>query len=116
MDSNVVAQEKGLEALTSLVKESGETSAKSVRLPLLSLASPSVEELTHWSRLRPDVMPAVVDKCFGSARASMKTKAIELALLWVEVEGTAEGVVVSLFVFLISRARSDWARSYRTTS
>jgi hypothetical protein len=45
-------------------------------------------------RLRPEILPSVVDKCFGSARASIKLKAIELALMWVEVEGSAEGVVV----------------------
>jgi hypothetical protein len=30
-DANVVAQEKGVEALSSLVRESGETSARCVR-------------------------------------------------------------------------------------
>ncbi|CED83658.1 Microtubule-associated protein [Phaffia rhodozyma] len=73
-DSNVVAQEKGVEALSTLVRESGENSA----------------------RLRADIFPSVIDKCFGSARASMKMKAIELALVWIEVENTGEGVVMDV--------------------
>jgi cytoskeleton-associated protein 5 len=58
-------------------------------------------------RLRPEILPSVVDKCFGSARASIKLKAIELALMWVEVEGTAEGVVVR-FNRLSTRWRRVW--------
>lgn len=71
-DSNAVAQEKGLECLVALVKYSGETSAKT----------------------RETVVPALVDKCFGSARAGTKNNAVELALQYVEVENGGAGVVV----------------------
>jgi hypothetical protein len=56
-------------------------------------------------RLRADVYPSVVDKCFGSARASLKLKAIELGLLWVEVENSGEGLIVRSFL-LASCGRS----------
>jgi hypothetical protein len=39
-------------------------------------------------------MPPIVDKCFGSNRAGTKAKAIEAALLYIEVENTGEFVVV----------------------
>jgi cytoskeleton-associated protein 5 len=71
-DSNAVAQEKGLECLVALVKFSGETSAKT----------------------RDVVIPALVDKCFGSTRAGTKNHAVELALQYVEVENGGAGVVV----------------------
>jgi cytoskeleton-associated protein 5 len=73
-DSNAVAQEKGLECLVALVKFSGETSAKT----------------------RDSVIPALVDKCFGSTRAGTKNHAVELALQYVEVENGGAGVVVRL--------------------
>lgn len=56
-------------------------------------------------RLRADVYPSVVDKSFGSARASLKLKAIELGLLWVEVENSGEGLIVRSFL-LASCGRS----------
>lgn len=71
-DSNAVAQEKGLECLVALVKFSGETSAKT----------------------REGVVPALVDKCFGSTRAGTKNQAVELSLQYVEVENGGAGVVV----------------------
>lgn len=71
-DSNAVAQEKGVECLVALVKYSGETSAKT----------------------REAVLPALVDKCFGSSRAGTKNQAVELALQYVEVENGGAGVVV----------------------
>jgi cytoskeleton-associated protein 5 len=71
-DSNAVAQEKGLECLVALVKFSGETSAKT----------------------RDVVLPALVDKCFGSTRTGTKNHAVELALQYVEVENGGAGVVV----------------------
>lgn len=73
-DSNAVAQEKGLECLVALVKFSGETSAKT----------------------RDSVIPALVDKCFGSTRAGTKNHAVELALQYVEVENGGAGVAVRL--------------------
>jgi cytoskeleton-associated protein 5 len=72
-DTNAAAQEKGLEALCSLIRESGENSA----------------------RTRGDVMGGVVDKGFISTRAGTKAKAIEVALLYIEVENDGSGVVVS---------------------
>ncbi|KAG8914017.1 Microtubule-associated protein, microtubule dynamics during spindle orientation [Tulasnella sp. 408] len=70
-DSNAVAQEKGLEALCALVQYSGENSA----------------------RTRETVVPALVDKCLGSARAGTKAKAIELILKYIEVENGGEAVI-----------------------
>lgn len=71
-DSNAVAQEKGVECLVALVKFAGENAARS----------------------RETVIPALVDKCFGSSRAGTKNHAIELALQYVEVENGGAGVVV----------------------
>jgi cytoskeleton-associated protein 5 len=73
-DSNAVAQEKGLECLVALVKFSGETSSKT----------------------RDVVIPALVDKCFGSSRAGTKNQAIELTLQYVEVQNGGSGVVVRI--------------------
>ncbi|ESK96943.1 spindle pole body [Moniliophthora roreri MCA 2997] len=70
-DSNAVAQEKGVECLVALVKFAGETAAKT----------------------REAVVPALVDKCFGSARAGTKAQALELVLQYVEVENNGTGVV-----------------------
>ncbi|KAJ7774661.1 microtubule associated protein [Mycena maculata] len=73
-DSNAVAQEKGVECLVILVKFAGETAAKT----------------------REVVVPALVDKCFGSTRAGTKTQAVELALQYVEVENGGVGVVTDI--------------------
>ncbi|KAH7930808.1 ARM repeat-containing protein [Leucogyrophana mollusca] len=73
-DSNAVAQEKGIECLVALVKFAGETAAKT----------------------RETVVPALVDKCFGSARAGTKSQAIELALQYIEVENSGVGVVADI--------------------
>ncbi len=73
-DANAVAQEKGLECLVAFVKFAGENAA----------------------RTREVVVPALVDKCFGSARAGTRAQAIELTLQYVEVENSATGVVVCL--------------------
>ncbi|GLB34986.1 putative microtubule associated protein [Lyophyllum shimeji] len=70
-DSNAVAQEKGVECLVAFVKFAGETAAKT----------------------REVVLPALVDKCFGSSRAGTKTQAVELTLQYVEVENAGAGVV-----------------------
>ncbi|KAH9180770.1 armadillo-type protein [Lactarius sanguifluus] len=70
-DSNAVAQEKGVECVVAFVKFAGENAA----------------------RTRDAVVPALVDKCFGSTRAGTKNQAIELALRYVEVENGGAGVV-----------------------
>ncbi|KAF8268872.1 ARM repeat-containing protein [Lactarius quietus] len=70
-DSNAVAQEKGVECVVAFVKFAGENAA----------------------RTRDAVVPALVDKCFGSTRAGTKNQAIELALQYVEVENGGAGVV-----------------------
>ena len=71
-DSNAVAQEKGVECVVAFVKYAGENAA----------------------RTREAVVPALVDKCFGSTRAGTKNQAIELVLQYVEVENSGAGVVV----------------------
>ncbi|KAI0709101.1 ARM repeat-containing protein [Earliella scabrosa] len=80
-DANAVAQEKGLECLVALVKFSGENAA----------------------RTRETVVPALVDKCFGSARAGTKNQAIELVLQYVEVENGAAGVVENILPGLAAK-------------
>ena len=71
-DSNAVAQEKGVECVVNFVKFAGENAA----------------------RTREVVVPALVDKCFGSARAGTKNQALELVLQYVEVENGGAGVIV----------------------
>jgi cytoskeleton-associated protein 5 len=71
-DSNVVAQEKGVECLVALVKFAGENAVKT----------------------RDGVVPALVDKCLGSTRAGTKNQALELILQYVEIENEGVGVVV----------------------
>ncbi|KAF5391440.1 hypothetical protein D9757_001918 [Collybiopsis confluens] len=70
-DSNAVAQEKGVECLVAYVKFAGETAAKT----------------------REAVVPALVDKCYGSSRAGTKAHALELTLQYIEVENGGTGVV-----------------------
>ena len=84
-DANAVAQEKGLECLVAFVKFAGENAA----------------------RTREVVMPALVEKCFGSARAGTKAQAIELSLQYVEVENSAAGVGVGTSI-LIPGLTSLW--------
>lgn len=90
LDANAVAQEKGLECLVALVKFAGENAA----------------------RTREAVMPALVDKCFGSSRAGTKAQALELSLQYVEVENGAAGVVVCALAFVVSAPNLSF--SYRT--
>ncbi|KAK0459692.1 microtubule associated protein [Desarmillaria tabescens] len=74
-DSNAVAQEKGVECLVAFVKYAGETATKT----------------------REVVVPALVEKCFGSSRAGTKAQALELTLQYVEVEnGGVRGCAFSL--------------------
>ncbi|GAA5944540.1 Stu2p [Sporobolomyces koalae] len=71
-DNNAVAQDKAVEAVAKLVEMGGKSLA----------------------RTRSDVVPSLVEKCLGSARASTKQKSIELCLLYAQVEeDMAEGVI-----------------------
>lgn len=45
-------------------------------------------------------MPAIVDKCFGSSRQGTKQKGIALALEYIEVENSGEGVLVRTLTIL----------------
>lgn len=72
IDANAVAQEKGVETVVAFVKFAGENAAHT----------------------RSNVVPALVDKCFGSARAGTKNQAIELVLQYAEVENSGAGVTV----------------------
>ncbi|KAH7889726.1 hypothetical protein F5I97DRAFT_1924243 [Phlebopus sp. FC_14] len=80
-DSNAVAQEKGVECLVSLVKFAGETAAKT----------------------REAVLPSLVDKCLGSARAATKNQAIELILQYVEVENSGAACVADILPGLVAK-------------
>ncbi|WVN86161.1 uncharacterized protein L203_101322 [Cryptococcus depauperatus CBS 7841] len=71
LDPNAVSQEKGIEAVFAIIRYSGETSA----------------------RLRPDIVPAIVEKALGSTRAGTKRKGMDLCAMFVEVENGGEGVL-----------------------
>ncbi|KAK0530495.1 hypothetical protein OC842_003911 [Tilletia horrida] len=75
-DSNAVAQEKGVEAVRAFVEFGGAAAGKT----------------------REVVLPALVDKCYGSARAGTKKAAIECTLLFVEMEDVmgSEGPVTDV--------------------
>ncbi|KAN0064473.1 hypothetical protein ACQY0O_002099 [Thecaphora frezii] len=64
VDSNAVAQEKGVDAARAFVEFGGNAAG----------------------RTREAVMPSVVEKCLGSARAGTKKTALELILLYAENE------------------------------
>ncbi|GAA5872661.1 hypothetical protein JCM3774_001877 [Rhodotorula dairenensis] len=71
-DANAVAQEKGVEAACAIVEFGGKAAARS----------------------RPDVVPSIVEKCLGSARAGTRSKGIELCMLYIEAEeDMGEGVI-----------------------
>lgn len=46
---------------------------------------------------RNAVVPCIVDKCFGANRQSTKTRALELLMLYIEID-SGDYVVVSLFL------------------
>ncbi|RUP27265.1 hypothetical protein BC936DRAFT_138746 [Jimgerdemannia flammicorona] len=71
VDANAVAQESGLTTLINYV-----------------------ENAPNAARTRETVIPAVVEKCFGSTRAGTKAKALELILMYIEID-VADPVVVS---------------------
>jgi cytoskeleton-associated protein 5 len=74
-DSNAVAQEKGVELACIFIEFGGRNAALKSR-ELLALGA--------------------VEKCLGSSRAGTKTKAVELLMLLVETEDSADGVVEAL--------------------
>ncbi|KDN53582.1 ARM repeat-containing protein [Tilletiaria anomala UBC 951] len=83
IDSNAVAQEKGVEAACKFVEFSGK----------------------EGGRTRATVLPAVVDKCLGSTRAGTKRSALELTLFYVEMEDVmgSEGIVTDVLGGLSSK-------------
>ncbi|BEJ15612.1 hypothetical protein CspHIS471_0502170 [Cutaneotrichosporon sp. HIS471] len=82
LDANAIAQEKGVEATLAIVTDSGETSAK----------------------LRPEIVPALVEKVLGSMRAGTKRKGTDLCAMFVEVENGGEGVVTDVMAGLNAKA------------
>ncbi|KAK0556534.1 hypothetical protein OC846_001101 [Tilletia horrida] len=75
-DSNAVAQEKGAEAVRAFVEFGGAAAGKT----------------------REVVLPALVDKCYGSARAGTKKAAIDCTLHYIEMEDVmgSEGPVTDV--------------------
>ncbi|CAB4442075.1 unnamed protein product, partial [Rhizophagus irregularis] len=79
-DSNAVAQETGLTTLLAFV-----------------------ENAPNPLKVRNSIIPAVVEKGFGSSRAGTKNKAIELILLYIEVDspepvvGDVLGEIIRLY-------------------
>ncbi|KAJ3104241.1 Microtubule-associated protein, microtubule dynamics during spindle orientation [Phlyctochytrium planicorne] len=69
-DSNVAAQETGLNAMLAYV-----------------------ENAPSGGKTRNVIVPLLVDKALGSTRASNKTKAVEIILMYIEVENKADGVI-----------------------
>lgn len=63
IDSNAVAQEKGLTAVLAYVENSG-----------------------YASRTVGDVMSGIISKCFSSPRAKTKELALEIVLMYIEIE------------------------------
>lgn len=99
-DSNVAAQEKGVECVGNFVRFAGENAARS----------------------REVVVPVLVDKCLGSTRAGTRNAAIDLVLQYVEVENGGQGVVVRfapssrgslVLTFPRTICYPDWQRSSR---
>ncbi|KAK9719768.1 hypothetical protein K7432_004569 [Basidiobolus ranarum] len=78
-DSNVAAQEAGLTAVLAYV-----------------------ENAPNPSKTRDTVVPGIVEKCLGSTRAGTKTKAVELLLLYIEVD-VPDPVVESVIAGLDSK-------------
>lgn len=76
LDANVVAQEKGIEAILAIAEYSGESLAK----------------------CRSDVVPSLVEKGLGSVRQGTKKKASDLCAMFVEIENNGDGVIVSYCV------------------
>ncbi|CAO1622080.1 unnamed protein product [Sympodiomycopsis kandeliae] len=83
MDSNVVAQEKGVLTVSEFVRFGGKAAGST----------------------RETVLPAVVEKCLGSARAGTKKAAIELVLLYAENEDVmgSEGLVMDVIAGLTAK-------------
>lgn len=88
LDANAVAQEKGIEAVLAIIQNSGESSARYV-IPHWRSA-----ELMRCIRTRIDVVPGIVEKALGNARAGTKKKGSELCVMYMEVENGGEGIVV----------------------
>jgi hypothetical protein len=64
------------------------------------------------SRTRIDVVSGLVDKALGAARAGTKKKGAELCAMYVEVENTGEGVIVSdLMNVRAKHRRKSWSDS-----
>ena len=83
LDSNAVAQEKGIEAATAFIEFGGNKAALSAREAFTS---------------------AIIDKnVFGSSRAGTKKNAIELCLMLVECEDSADGVLEACVAGLKSK-------------
>ncbi|TIB67916.1 hypothetical protein E3Q24_03917 [Wallemia mellicola] len=80
-DTNAAAQDKGIEALTELLKQSGQNAA--------SLSS--------------ELSKPTIEKGFNASRPATKLKAIELSLSFVEVEGTADTVISSIIESLAAK-------------
>ncbi|ORY05948.1 ARM repeat-containing protein [Basidiobolus meristosporus CBS 931.73] len=78
-DSNVAAQEAGLTAVTAYV-----------------------ENAPTPTKTRESVVPGIVEKCFGSTRAGTKAKAVELLLLYIEIDAP-DPVVESVMAGLDSK-------------
>ncbi|KAI8849851.1 armadillo-type protein [Chytridium lagenaria] len=72
-DTNIAAQDAGLTALLAYIEN-----------------APSA------ARTRNVVAPLIVEKALGSARASNRATAVEILLMYVEVENKADGVIEDL--------------------
>ncbi|TIA75270.1 hypothetical protein E3P91_00530 [Wallemia ichthyophaga] len=80
-DSNAAAQDKGIEALTELLKQSGQNAAS----------------------LSGELCKPTIEKAFNASRPATKVKAIELCLSFVEVDGTADTVIANVIDSLAAK-------------
>ncbi|KAK9693990.1 hypothetical protein K7432_013644 [Basidiobolus ranarum] len=78
-DSNIAAQEAALVAVTAYV-----------------------ENAPNANKTREVVVPVIVEKCLGSTRAGTKMKAVELLLLYIEVD-IPDPVIVDVIIGLNSK-------------
>ena len=68
-------------------------------------------EVESDGRTRADVVPALVDKALGSARAGTKRKATDLCLMYVEVENGGDGVIVRTVIRGLSLSSAHHSRA-----
>lgn len=60
------------------------------------LAYLECSDASFGKRLRPEIVPSVAERGLAAARTGTRQRTLEVLLLFVEVDGGAEGVVADL--------------------